>query len=175
MFDTMKKLTLAAGVSMIALTGATIAKEMPLVSEIDVSASYDAAQGTNAAELFPGITDDVKSAIAERVPQSSDGADPIINVDIRKIALNGDTVLPDSAEFNELEGVVSIETTSGAGGQSFPVMIKAAAADAVVPEGYVAINPSLDDFYNAMVVAFAQNVADQFAEINLEGGGSINR
>ncbi|MEW9920732.1 hypothetical protein AB2B41_14045 [Marimonas sp. MJW-29] len=175
MFKTMKKLTLATTVSLIALSGAVGAKEMPLVSEIDVSASYDAAQDTNAQEMFPEITSDIALAIADLVPQSDDGADPIIRVDIRKVALNGDTVLPDSKEFNELEGVVSIETESGNGAQSFPVAIKAVAADGAVPPGYTAISPSLTDFYNAMVVAFAQNVAEEFADLNLVGVGSINR
>ena len=62
---------------------------------------------TNAQALFPQITNDMKLAIANLVPQSDDASDPIIHVDIRKIALNGDTILPESAEFNELEGVVS--------------------------------------------------------------------
>ena len=99
-FSTMKKLTLATTVSLMALSGAVAAKEMPLVSEIDVSASYNAAQDTNAQEMFPEITSDIALAIADLVPQSDDGADPIIKVDIRKVALNGDTVLPDSKEFN---------------------------------------------------------------------------
>ena len=175
MLNTMKKITLATAVSVMALSAPLTAREMPLASEIDVSASYEAAQDTNAQELFPGITDDIRVAIADLVPQSNDGADPIIRVDIRKIALDGDTVLPDSAEFNELEGVVSIETESGNGGQSFPIAIKAAAADGAVPAGYTVINPSLDDFYGAMVAAFAATVAEEFSELNLAGGGSINR
>lgn len=174
MFTKMKELTLAATVSAIALAGATTASTMPDVSEIDVTASYDAAQDTNAADLFPEITNDIKLAIAERVPQSNDAADPIINVDIRKIALNGDTMLPNSAEFNELEGVVSISTESGVGGQSFPVNITAVMDETAIPAGYVAVPPSLDDFYGAMVAGFADNVADGLEDLNTEGG-SINR
>ena len=134
MFKTAKAITLATAVSVMALSAPLMAREMPLVSEIDVSASFDAAQDSNAQQLFPEITDDIRLAIADLVPQSDDGADPIIRVDIRKIALDGATVLPDSAEFNELEGVVSIQTESGKGGQSFPVAIKAMAGDDIVPE-----------------------------------------
>ena len=75
MFDTMKKLTLAATVSVFAVAAAN-ADTMPPVSEIDVTASYEAAQDSNAAALFPGIADDIKVAIAERIPQSNNAAAP---------------------------------------------------------------------------------------------------
>jgi hypothetical protein len=150
------------------------AQEMPRVSDIMVTASYNAAEDSNAAEMFPEITADVKQAVAERVPLSDDGADPIINIDIRKIALNGDTVLPDSTEFNEMEGVVSINTEVGGGGQSFAVNVTAVSGDASAPEGYIMLLPSTDDFYGAMIDGFAENVADRLMQLNLEGG-SINR
>ena len=174
MFNTIKKLTLAATVSVIAVAGATAAT-MPEVSTIEVTASYDAAQDTNAEALFPEISSDIELAIAELVPQSDDAADPVIRVEIRKIALNGDTILPDSAEFNELEGIVSISTESGNGSQTFPVAITAVMDETAVPAGYVAIPPSLDDFYVGMVAGFAQNVAEGLENLNTVGGGSINR
>ena len=71
MFNTMKKLTLAATVSVIAVAGATAAT-MPEVSTIEVTASYDAAQDTNAEALFPEISSDIELAIAELVPQSDE-------------------------------------------------------------------------------------------------------
>jgi hypothetical protein len=174
MFDMIKKLTLAASASALAFAAAAATPDMPRASDIDVTASYDAAEGSNAEALFPGIGEDVRLAIAELVPQSGDGADPIIRVDIRKIALNGDTILPESREFNELEGVVSIETESGKGGQAFNVNVTAARADGIAPEGYILLPPSTGDFYQAMVDGFARNVADRFASVNTEGA-SINR
>ncbi|MCX7559936.1 hypothetical protein OS190_10185 [Sulfitobacter sp. F26204] len=174
MLTMMKKLTLATSVSLIALTGAAMAAEATDgASEITVSASYDSAQDSNAAELFPGITDDIKLAIAKLVPSSDNAADPIIRVDIRKVALNGDTILPDSAEFNELEGVVAIETNTGEGGKSFPIKIVAVTDMNAVPEGYVGIAPSLDDFYQAMVDGFAMNVAKQYGALN-DAGAKIS-
>ena len=173
MFNMTKKITLAAAVSMLALTSMTSAKEVPEISEIDVSASYDAAQDTNARDMFPEITSDIQLALASLVPLSDNAADPTVRIDIRKIALNGDTVLPDSMEFNELEGVVSFQTNTGEGGQSFPVNIIAVMDDSAVPAGYDAVPPSLDDFYKAMVDGFALKVAERLGTVN-EAGAPIS-
>lgn len=173
MFVMMKKLTLATTVSVMALTGAALAADVDGVSEIRVSTSYDAAQDSNAAEYFPEIATDVQVAIAKLIPSSDNAADPIIRVDLRKVALDGDTMLPDSKEFNQLEGVVAIDTNTGEGGQSFKVNILAVTDLAAVPEGYVGISPSMDDFYTAMVDGFALNVAQQYGTVN-DAGAKIS-
>lgn len=174
MFNNMKKLGLAAGVSLIALTGYAAA-DMPRISEIDVGATYAAATDTNAAETFPEIATDIQAAIAERVPTSSDGADPRIKVDIRKLSLNGNTMLNDAGEFNELEGVVSIEEqNTSTGNRSFPVSISALAADTPAPEGTYVIEPSTDDFYTVMIAAFADRVAEELGNVNT-GGDTVTR
>jgi hypothetical protein len=109
--------------------------------------------------VFPEISNDIKMAIAKLVPLSENGNDPIIRVTIRKVALNGETILPDTLAFNQLEGIVAIGTSSGADGRTFPAKIHAKAADTIVPEGYLTIPPSLEHFYAAMVDGFARNVA----------------
>jgi hypothetical protein len=165
MFDTVKKLSLAATVSLVALTGTAYAQEALRVSTVDVMASNAAATDSNAMEYFPQIADDVRAAIAERVPASNDASDPTISVDIRKIALDGSTMLP-SAEFNELEGVVSIASQNGTlGDRAFPVNIKAVAGDATAPEGYVMVPPSEGEFYTVMVAFFADQVAAGLADV----------
>ncbi|NNK17323.1 MAG: hypothetical protein HKP51_10525, partial [Sulfitobacter sp.] len=107
------------------------------------------------------------------VPLSENAADPTVRIDIRKIALNGDTVLPGSMEFNELEGVVSFQTNTGEGGQSFPVKVVAVMDDSAIPVGYDAVPPSLDDFYKAMVDGFAMKVAERLGTMN-EAGAPIS-
>lgn len=174
MFVMMKKLTLATTVSVMALTGGAIAGEIDGVSEIRVTTSYDAAQDSNAAEYFPEIATDVQVAIAKLIPSSDNAADPIIRVDLRKVALDGDTILPDSTEFNQLEGVVAIDTNSGEGGQSFKVNIVAATDMSAVPEGFVGIAPSADDFYKAMIDGFALNVAERYGTVNAAGAKISN-
>lgn len=164
MLNSLKSLTLATSMTA-ALLATSAQAEMQDISEIKVSASYNAAEDANAASLFPDISTDIMIAIAERVPQSNNAADPIIRVDIRKVALNGDTILPDSAEFNQLEGIVAIDTKNNAVGRTFPVKIHAMSGNSMAPEGYVSVPPSLDDFYQAMVAAFADNVAEGLAKV----------
>lgn len=170
MFNNMRKLGLAAGVSLIALTGYASAAELPPISEIDVGTTYAAATDTNAAEKFPEIATDLQTAIAERVPTSDDAADLRIRVDIRKVSLNGDTMLNDAGEFNELEGVVSIEDpTTSSSNRAFPVDIAALAADTPVPEGTYVIEPSTEQFYDVMIAAFADRVAVELGNVNTSG------
>lgn len=169
MFYVIKKLTLATTLSAIAFTSAAYADTARKVSEIRVSASYDAAEGSNAQELLPEIATDVQLAVAKLVPTSDDAGYPTILIDIRKVALDGDTILPASTEFNQLEGVVSIENRSGAGGKSFRVNVTAVTDLNAVPEGYVGIAPSIDDFYQAMVDGFAMKVAKEFGSVDEDG------
>lgn len=165
MLSTLKKLTLATAMGTVLLATPMSAQELQDVSEINVTASYEAAEDTNAQALFPEITSDLQLAIAKLVPQSDNAADPVIRVDLRKVALNGDTILPESAEFNQLEGIVAIDKSNGAGGQTFPVKIYAKMSDEPAPEGYVVLSPSLDDFYVAMIDAFAQSVAEGLGQV----------
>ncbi len=165
MFNTLRNLTIATAMTTAIFAIPANAADLQDVSEITVKASYDAAEGSNAQALYPEIASDIQLAIADMVPLSNNAADPIIRVDIRKVALNGDTMLPDSAEFNQLEGIVAIDRSSGSGGQTFTVKIHATMDETAVPDGFVAIAPSLDDFYKAMVQGFALNVAEGLAKV----------
>ncbi|UOA31602.1 hypothetical protein DSM110093_01372 [Sulfitobacter sp. DSM 110093] len=170
MFTNMKNIALAAGVSAIALSGSAFADEKIMVSAIDVESSVSASTEANAMDFYPDLEEDLRAEVAERVPMSSDAADPQIKIDIRKIALNGSTMLPDSKEFNQLEGVVDITSPNGDNaGLSFPVMISAYAGDEIAPEGYVNVQPSETEFYVAMVSTFADVVAEGLANVNTAG------
>ncbi len=174
MFMTLKKTMLAASVSVLALSGSAYAMdEVYKVSVIDVDASMTAAVGSNAIGFYPDITKDIQTAVASRVTMSDDAADPEIRIDIRKIALNGAAVLPDTKEFNELEGVVSLTGPQGEDGSySFPINIAAYTGDQIIPEGYIAVAPSEQDFYNAMVNSFADSVAEGLTKLNPSGAES---
>ena len=171
MFTKIKMTALAASVSLIALGGAAFAMDATYkVSVIDVEASMSAAEGSNAMALYPDITTDIQAAVASRVITSDDAGDPEIRIDIHKVALNGAAILPDTKEFNELEGVVSITGPEGAdGGYTFPINIAAYTGDQIVPEGYSAVLPSETDFYEAMVNSFADSVAEGLEKLNPSG------
>ncbi|NUH65515.1 hypothetical protein HTT03_09475 [Sulfitobacter sp. S0837] len=171
MLTTIRTMAFAAGVSAIALGGAASADDPIQISGINVETSVSAAAESNGIQFYPDLAEDVRAEVAKRVPLSSDGADPEINIGIRKIALNGATMLGDDRLFNQLEGVVDITSPTGENsGRSFSVKVAAASADQIVPEGYVAVPPSEADFYAAMVSTFADVVAEGLAKVNTSSG-----
>jgi hypothetical protein len=173
MFNSVKSIAIATTVSFATMSSLAFAQEAPKFSEITVNASLVAAEGSNAMDVFPQITDDLLSAISALVPGSDNAQDPVIKIDIRKITLNGNPLLTGSNEFNEIEGVVDIADQSGnVEARSFPVNISAYTSDRAVPEGYVSVPPSADDFYVVMVNAFAEVVAERANDLNAVSGGS---
>lgn len=171
MFETLKKYSkasaLAAGVSLVALSGAAYAANPVGISGVEVTTALGAAEDSNALALYPTLNTDLEAAIAQRVT-GGDVTDPKIEVSIREIALDGATMLPESKEFNQMDGVVSLAGAEGdLGGVSFPVRINAVMGDATAPAGYIVLAPTEGDFYIAMVNAFADSVAAQLAEKNV--------
>ncbi|MBW4708760.1 hypothetical protein KX928_13305 [Roseobacter sp. YSTF-M11] len=155
MFNHVKKIALAATVSLTAIAASGVSAG-EVVTDIDVQATIDAPQGSNALQLYPTIADDLSREILERVDTGNDPAGPVLTIKIKRVSLDGDTILPDSAEFNELEGFVSYQR----GTKDIAEMIRLSAYsdEASVPAGYIAVPPSQDDFYNAMLTAFADRV-----------------
>lgn len=171
MFNTVKSIAFATSVSVAALSSAAFAAEPVAFSEVNVEASIDAAQDANALMMYPEIVTDLQAAVRTRIVGSADAGDPTIRIDIRKISLDGDTMLPDNKEFNEIEGVVAITDDNGEiGAQSFAVKVAAYPAEQIVPEGYIAVAPSEADFYAAMINGFADVVAQQVDGLNTAGG-----
>lgn len=169
MLDNIRKLALAAGVSAMALGSAVMAAEPVKISAIDVQTTVS-TDDSNVIEFYPDLADDLRAEVAERVALSSDGADPQIKIDIRKVALNGATMLGDDRLFNQIEGVVDITSPTGeTSAFSFPVKVAAQSGDEILPEGYVAVPPSETEFYVAMVSTFADVVAEGLEQVNTSG------
>ncbi|WP_370401538.1 hypothetical protein [Sulfitobacter sp. JB4-11] len=170
MFDMIKKSALVATVGTLAFSSAAIAIETPPVSEVTVEVSAEAAQDDNAARVYDTITVDLAKAISERVTRGTGGDAYNIKVDIRKLALDGDTLQPDDTEFNQLEGVVVFNgPRSGAGNATLPIRISAVTGDQTAPEGVIMIKPGTDDFYDAMIAGFADNVAEELTGVYTGG------
>ncbi len=167
MFTSAKSIALATTLSVTALSCAAYAADPIAFSNVNVEASMSAVESNNALKVFPEIVTDLRNAVSERVMASDDDSDPTIRIDVRKISLNGNPMLTGSNEFNEIEGVVDITDDSNTiGSQSFAVNVAAYAADIAVPEGYVTVSPSEEEFYVAMISGFADVVAAQVEEIN---------
>lgn len=170
MLNVIKKTALAATVSTFALASVAAAVETPPVAEVKVEVSAEAAQDSNAARVYDTITTDLAQAISEQVTLGTGSDAYDIKVDIRNVALDGDTLLPNDAEFNQLEGVVVLQGPNPAtGNETFPVRISAMTGEQVVPAGFIEIKPGTDDFYNAMIVSFAENVAEQLSGVYTGG------
>lgn len=141
--------------------------------DVEVRAELNDFADSNALTYWPDLEADLQKAIIERVNLSGDDADPRVEVEISKVSVDGDTYLPDSGEFNQLEGVVKVyegESPVTVQGQvnaevdnpisTYPLRLSAQAGDTAAPEGFVVIPPSQDDFYTAMVQAFAETVVE---------------
>lgn len=164
MFNFVKKTTFATTVSLAAFAaGAASAGDG--ISEIDVQTKITAPQDSNALALYPTLADDLEREILERVNTNSDPSGPVITVKIKRVSLDGDTILPDTAEFNELEGYFNYE--KGSRQVIETIRLSAYADQSAVPAGYVSVAPSTDDFYDAMLTAFADRVVELVPEEDL--------
>ena len=137
----------------------------PTVKELTVTTDYTSLEETNAKSYYPDLSGDLLEAILERVPLTDETEGYDVNVTLQSVSLDGDTMLPDSAEFNQMEGTVSlISPLTDANTESYKVQIKAETADSAIPAGYIGVAPSTGDFYRAMIEGFADEVADQMPE-----------
>lgn len=150
-----------------------IASQDVSLYDVDVRAELSDFTDSNAMKYWPDIEHDLQQAIVERVELSGQDEDPRVEVEITKISVDGDTILPDSGEFNQLEGIVKIYdgddavTVQGKNAldaddpvSTSPLRLSAVPPSGEAPEGYVMVPPSQDDFYNAMVEAFARLVVE---------------
>ncbi|WP_299736363.1 hypothetical protein [uncultured Roseobacter sp.] len=167
MYDFLKTtaLVVSVGAAAFMASGATAGQG---ISSIDVKAQVGAPQGSNALDLYPTIADDLTREILSRVDTTNDPEGGVISVKIKRLSLDGDTILPDSAEFNELEGFLSYE----GGSRDFVEMIRLSARtdEQAVPEGFVSVAPSNADFYDAMLAAFADRIVELVPEEDITSG-----
>lgn len=159
----MQALVAVAGLGL--LPALAIAAEDATVKDIDVSTEIEGVEGANALDYYPDLETDLEKAVAQLVEVTDDPNGYDIDVKVQSVSLDGDTVLPDTQEFNQMEGVVVITSPmTDQDPHSYPVRLIAITNESAVPEGFIQINPSPDDFYNAMVQAFASNVAENLPE-----------
>ncbi|MCR8827304.1 hypothetical protein [Pseudosulfitobacter koreensis] len=149
------------------LTAATAIALLPLgvfaatpIAEVTVQADLTENVDANALQYYPQIEEDIARMIAERIDITGDAGDPVIKVEIKGVMLDGDSILPDSAEFNELYGSINYtDDNREINAETIPVYIKAMTAE--TPEdGVIYIAPGRDDFYEAMITALVDKVVE---------------
>lgn len=145
-------------------------------SEMTVKVDLSDFEDSNALEFYPDLEADVGKAIAEKIELTADMEDPRVDVKIKKVAVDGDTVLPDSMEFNQLEGFVAVydgknavdkgeaETVGPIATKDIRLIAKTPEVD--FPEEWIVIPPSQTDFYDALVTAFADHAVEFIEGVN---------
>lgn len=130
------------------------------VEDVNVAMKRVAAD-TEANDFFSKIGTDLADVIAG-MTEAGEGEDAVdVNVSIRKISLDGTPIGPNAPKFNEMDGVVSIMPTAGGDAIiSYPVRLAAYADDRPMPEGFIAVAPSNDDYYQSLLHAFAEETVD---------------
>lgn len=142
------------------------------VAEIDVKSDLSDFANSNALEYWPDIEKDLNEALMKHVEYKDEPFGDRLVVKISDVSLNGNPMLPQTGEFNRLEGAVVLydyaepsrngdenDTTIKAI-HSFPLSISAVAGDTAVPAATIVIPPSKDDFYTALVEGFALAAVD---------------
>ncbi len=149
-----------------------------ILSGIEVKADLSAYEDANVLNFWPTLEGDMNKAIASKVTVDDGAVAPRISVEINKVAIDGDTVLPDSGEFNQIEGTVtthaglnekSSSSSEAADGPdevigSYPLHMTAVSGDQEAPEGWIVVAPSQDDFYSALIDAYATSIVERIEE-----------
>ena len=150
--------------------------ESAKVGAVDVKTDLTAFENSNALDYWPNLTKDLSQAIAEKVEVTGNPEDKRLVVEITGIMLDNNPILPDSGEFNQLDGTVAVETEPGTDSNaevdtasekpvnSSALRLYATTGEADSSDSWLIILPSKDDFYNVMVDTYAAEVAERIDE-----------
>ncbi|MGQ3489486.1 hypothetical protein [uncultured Roseovarius sp.] len=165
--------TFCAGLALTAVA-APLAAEEKTLSDVEVKTDLSAFENSNALEFWPTLSEDIGEAIASQLTIDDQSGEPRIVVAINKVAINGETTLPDTGEFNQLEGTVTTFPAKGAANTetgdsssasgSYALKVSATSGEVDVPENWIVIPPSQDDFYEALTNAYAMEVVERIED-----------
>lgn len=148
----------------VASTSAAYAEQVA-VAAVEVAAELSDVNNKKALEYYPDIGVDLQAAITEELSPLTGEDGYTVKVRVDTISLDGQP-LRDDKGFNRLEGWVyvyppaakeqaaSADATDSTPQEEFNIQLDATAM------GY-GIQPGSDDFYRAMVLAFAQSTGEK--------------
>jgi len=148
----------------LAATAAVAQEELPAIAMVEVEVDLASVEA-NALDYWPRIERDLTEAIlAVADPMLSENG-YIVDIQVSEISLEGLAVLPETGEFNRLEGWVYVRAEEGAA----PIKSEQIALDAqsYIPGGnsQFYIIPGRPDFYVALVNVFATRVVEEVVEL----------
>lgn len=169
----LKTATAAIALTLVsAVPGFSMDRPFP-VSGVEVATDLDGVSVSDVNNFYPEFNADLEKAIWASIdnPKTDGGRGFQIDVKVTSIELDDAALGPDG-QFNELNGVVTY-TFDGADQPALttPIEVKATAGD--VPAGVIAVAPSEADFYQAMVMGFANGVNDRMADLPEPTGDAI--
>lgn len=173
----MKMLRITTLCSILALvaTGPLAAMEKTL-SGVEVKSDLSSYEDNNVLKFWPTLDEDLATSIASKLNIDEKSDAPRISVEINKVSIDGDTVLPDSGEFNTLEGTVTThtgasETVSGSQDEAtdvqtggYPLRMTAISGEHDLSDDWVTVAPSQDNFYTALIDAYAAAIVERVEE-----------
>lgn len=172
---TLFKITALCSVFALSAAGPLAALEKTL-SGVEVKSDLSSYEDNNVLKFWPSMDEDLATAISSKLNIDEKADAPRISVEINKVSIDGDTVLPDSGEFNTLEGTVTTheggnETASTSQDEtedaiigSYPLRMTAISGEHDLPDDWVTVAPSQDDFYNALIDAYATSIVERIEE-----------
>lgn len=169
------KITALCSVFALSATGPLAALEKT-ISGVEVSSALSSYEKTNVHKFWPTLNEDLATAISAKLNVDDEADAPRLSVEINKVSIDGDTILPDSGEFNTLEGTITThagindpnatDKTGGGDAQtgSYALRMTAVSGESNMPEDWVVVAPSQEDFYKALVDAYATTIVERIKQ-----------
>lgn len=156
----MRKLFYATAAAL-ALATPLAAEEM-MVKDVDVSVDLSAIKDVDAAQNWSNIEGDLETAIVEQLVNriDDDGASIVIDVDELELANLFETNI--GLENSKLSGDVEVKVPGLLNNEEYKLTVTAGEAKPYFPADMdiTVLKPTSDEFYTAMVQAFAKGVAE---------------
>ncbi|WP_299282066.1 hypothetical protein [uncultured Tateyamaria sp.] len=158
----MKKTAIAALLSATSLSAAQAATPL---GDVTVESRTAGIEGAASFLFFPNITEDLENAIEARLPMTGMEKDAQIEVQVIELLLDGDTIAPDSTEFNEMQITVMYSHPDNAfPSEIYPARVSATEVSVPVPAGFKVVDATAPDFYRVLMAGAADQVVKLLPE-----------
>lgn len=151
----------------LALTTAAIASTEDKVGAIDVTIDLPAIANPPAALRYTNISDDLKAAIAARLDGRMDPTGVTIGIDISEVELsNSFTDVIGSADTRLVGNVTQSDPADNSHSENYELTVDVNQAKTFfgAEVDLTKLNASSDEFYRAMISAFADAVVTRINE-----------
>ncbi|GGH25132.1 hypothetical protein SAMN05444007_103286 [Cribrihabitans marinus] len=147
-----------------ALAGAAAAETM--VKEIEVEADLSTIENFEASKVWSTLPSDLESNIAERLSDRLGDEGAKIGIDIDEVSLANGFEQASGIANSQLKGTIIIEMPVAGQDMTYDLTVNAEQAKLQYPDGTEETDLTVGSevFYNAMIDAFADNVASKFKE-----------